>query len=630
MSKLDARLQRRLADWRRELEQARRSDEGARDPAEIESQSMVVIVTYTGGVEALRAAGLQTGFDRGGVVSGLIALRDVERLDELNNVVSIALEPPTRILLDTTVAEMRVPWKTPPATAWPGQGAGVIVAVIDTGIDIFHDSFRKSDGTTRILELWDQGITVAGHSPPPGLTPIGAVFTAADINASLSNGPVFPSTDTNGHGTHVAGIAAGNGRQDDRCTFPGRYIGVAPEADLIIVRAIAIPSPGQSSISDALQWCATASARHGNKPVVINCSFGSDIGPHDGTGTMDGFIDAILRPAGGPPQGLAIVVAAGNAGELELHETGTVPANGTATVSFTMPDGSEKGDTLDIWYNGTSTLNIEIISPPNPALPGPITTGPIPPGAPGSPFAIGLQTIAVSSSTAPLAANNNRKQIQVSFSTPANRALRSGPWQIKFTETAGVQATWDAWFASSHEDPFPTFRLLTDNAATPRRRMNTIDEPGTSRNAITIASYHDDGGELADSSSRGPQPVPGSPVGEVKPTVAAPGVKVKAPRSRNDPDVPSSCCDQRHIDKSGTSMASPHVCGLVALIFEKNRTLTFEQVRAHLQKAARIDGIPAADVPPVFDAVMNIRAGPLWGSGKVDATQTLADIPAGP
>ena len=77
-------------------------------------------------------------------------------------------------------------------------------------------------------------------------------------------------------------------------------------------------------------------------------------------------------------------------------------------------------------------------------------------------------------------------------------------------------------------------------------------------------------------------------------------------------------------------MASPHVCGLVALILEKNRTLTFEQVRAHLQKAARIDGIPAAEVPPVFDAVLNIRAGPLWGSGKVDAAQTLADIPAAP
>jgi hypothetical protein len=75
-------------------------------------------------------------------------------------------------------------------------------------------------------------------------------------------------------------------------------------------------------------------------------------------------------------------------------------------------------------------------------------------------------------------------------------------------------------------------------------------------------------------------------------------------------------------------MASPHVAGLVALIFQKNKNLTFEQARAHIQQAARIDGIPAADVPPIYDVPTSIRANQLWGSGKVNAAQTLSDIPA--
>ena len=101
-------------------------------------------------------------------------------------------------------------------------------------------------------------------------------------------------------------------------------------------------------------------------------------------------------------------------------------------------------------------------------------------------------------------------------------------------------------------------------------------------------------------------------------------------RSHDDPDMRSSCCDQLVVYKDGTSMAAPHVTGLVALMFEKNRTLTFEQVRAQLQRTTRLDGIPAGEVPAVFDPLSGIRAGHIWGAGKVDAAAALATIPVAP
>jgi subtilisin family serine protease len=640
MPTLNATLQQALTLWRTELGYARSGDHPELKVEDVEGRRVSVTVTHTGDLAALQAAGLDAGFDQHGVVSGVIFLRDIERLAAVPSVVSIAMEPVFRMMLDGTVAEMRVPWKVPPTTPWPGGGTGVIVAVIDTGIDVFHDSFRKADGTTRILELWDQSATTGGTAPPATFpATLGRVFDSAAINAGIAAGPPFASVDTNGHGTHVMGIAAGNGRQDDRCSFPGRYVGVAPLADLVVVKAIALPPGANANISEAMRWCAEAGVRLRGippgpppvtRPVVINCSFGRDSGPHDGASFQDGFIDNRLRPGGGPPPpGLAIVVSAGNAGALEIHETGVVPANGSVTVPFYIPDDSTTPDHLDIWYTGTSTLSIELIAPPNPAVPGPNTTGPVTASTPaGSPMPLGLMTIAFVIG-GPFAANDNRKNIDVTISAPPNKAIRPGVWQMKLTWTAGSAANWDAWFDSKHSDSFPSFKVPGDPEHTPRRRQNTIGEPGTSHNAITVASYDDENGHLADSSSRGPDVTPpGLPVGEFKPTVAAPGVGVRAPHSVGaTDDDPSCCCDQKVVDMDGTSMASPHVAGLVALIFEKNKDLTFEQVRAHIQRAARIDGIPAADVPPIYDVPLSIRANQLWGSGKVNAAQTLADIP---
>ena len=162
----------------------------------------------------------------------------------------------------------------------------------------------------------------------------------------------------------------------------------------------------------------------------------------------------------------------------------------------------------------------------------------------------------------------------------------------------GPAANWDAWFASSHSDPFPTWRCPTT-----RRVSWRGDRRTRSARPAPRAMHHSRGIQHGNGSSRLLVPrrhQAGLPVGEFKPTIAAPGVAVAAPPRRDNKETNSSCCDQKVIDLDGTSMASPHVTGLVALIFQKNKLLTFEQ-------AARTYSTPHAStgfLPRRFRPVM--------------------------
>jgi subtilisin family serine protease len=197
-------------------------------PGKAGHAKLQVMVRYTGDIEELREVGLFLMGNAGGVAIGEIDEGNLEKLEQLNNVIHISTEPPIIAQLNTSVPEIHgdvVRTGSPPYT-----GAGVIIGVLDSGIDIFHKNFRKSDGSSRILSIWDQTIHATGSQHPPTGYTMGVEFSADDIkNVLASPNTPFAHQDVLLHGTHVAGITAGNGSQSGNCHLSGTFWGVAPD-----------------------------------------------------------------------------------------------------------------------------------------------------------------------------------------------------------------------------------------------------------------------------------------------------------------------------------------------------------------------------------------------------------------
>lgn len=163
-------------------------------------------------------------------------------------------------------------------------GQGTLVAVIDSGIDYANADFRNADGSTRIRALWDQSLAPGeGRRPPEGYS-LGAEYTAEQINEALGQSSIqaqrqiVPSTDTSGHGTAVAGVAAGNGRNSG-----GQYAGVASRSELLVVKLGNPRQDGFPRTTELMQGLdyVIKKALELRMPVAVNLSFGNTYGPHE-------------------------------------------------------------------------------------------------------------------------------------------------------------------------------------------------------------------------------------------------------------------------------------------------------------------------------------------------------------
>ena len=226
-------------------------------------------------------------------------------------------------------------------------GSGIITAIIDSGIDYAHPDFCNADGTTRILELWDQSLD--------------RIFTQAEINEALQapssqeRYQLVPSRDVSGHGTHVAGIAAGNGRASD-----GQYRGVAPLSSLLIVKlGISDPDgfPRTTELMRAIDY-VLQKAFSWQMPVAINLSFGNNYGSHDGATLLETYLDNVSSYWKS-----CIVTGTGNEGASRIHTSGSFLTNSSpVTIPFSVSD-YESGLNLQLWKSYADEIEVSLRHP---------------------------------------------------------------------------------------------------------------------------------------------------------------------------------------------------------------------------------------------------------------------------
>ncbi|MBQ3601121.1 MAG: S8 family serine peptidase [Lachnospiraceae bacterium] len=420
-------------------------------------------------------------------------------------------------------------------------GKGVLIAIIDSSIDYRHPDFRNLDGSTRIMALWDQTISSEElnkqdssflYAPPEGFY-LGTLFTEEMINMALQQENVqeqrkiVPTVDYSGHGTHVAGIACGNGRVND-----GRYRGVAPLSSILVVKLgdlEGVSFPRTTRLLEAIEFSIRFGEERG-MPVVVNLSFGNNYGPHTGQDIVSEYINQIaLRWKNN------ICVGTGNEGNTGRHVEGKLETGTEKEIELVIA-GVETGFNVQIWKNYQDDFDIEIISPNNQSI------------------------ILQNNENRILFESFGNTILAINYGTPSpfqilqeiyiewiprEEYILSGIWRFRLLGKNIKAGRYDFWLPAGNLIQAQT-KFLRPSPET------TLTIPSAANRVISVGAYNGNTEELAPFSGRG-----FTRNNQIKPDIVAPGV-----------DIMSTAPNNSYAIRSGTSMATPFVSGSVALLME--------------------------------------------------------------
>ena len=432
------------------------------------------------------------------------------------------------------------------------QGKGVLIGLVDTGIDYRSPLFQNPDGTTRIAGIWDQSVPIEEDVLPAGVpdyypmggSSYGTEYTREQINEALaSDDPLslVPTQDTIGHGTFLAGLAAGSSiPQED-------FTGAAPEAELAVVKLkpakkylrdfYLIPSDApafqENDIMMGIKYLRMMADRL-KKPLVILLAMGSNSGSHIGTSPLSqvtqnysGFF------------GIITVIAGGNETGAAHHFYASIPA-GTEYEDVEIRVGkeeAERGFVLELWAADADTYTVGFISPSGERISRiPIIAN----NETSIPFLLDATTITVNYQL--IEAESGSQLIFMRFQTPA-----AGIWTVRVYNTQRFKGTFHMWLPVQGMISEETVFLRPDP-------YSTITVPGNSRLPITVGAYDTSTGGIYIHSSRG-----FTPNQIVEPELAAPGVNILGPSVGRKPgsDTPMTT-------RTGTSAAAAITAGAAA------------------------------------------------------------------
>lgn len=515
------------------------------------------------------------------------------------------------------------------------KGDNVVVGIIDGGFDYTHPAFQDNNGNLRIKKIWEQQLTSGTYPPPNGYNYGLEITDPNDIfnwqtDAILDNNGNLVSNGS--HASHVAGIAAGSDNPTN-----GLYGGCAPNADLIFNSTTWYEDGILDGINYIFDYAASV-----NKPAVINMSIGTHNGPHDGNSLFDQALSSLTG------NGKVLVGAAGNEGEHVVHFAHSFPANGDSiptSVNIDPTNNTTADDyvLIDAWGSPNTDFCIMIdlydlnqdwhdwsggwLCASSNATDSIFLTG-----SDGGQFRFDFSC----EGSSPL---NSKPHINYSIEATTNDYITISTYgastdvNMWITSPGYGMVKWENWGATNPLQ-YQAYPLAPGD-----NNMSVGEIGGTGTNIIAVGAYTSKNqwtdsqgsshqipsfssiGDLAPFSSLGP-----TADGRIKPDITAPGNILVASVNSFDPDnQPGGYAYDRVVTNigsnnwpygamEGTSMASPMVTGIIALLFDINPNLSFNDIKQLIQSTAITDNFTGT-VP-----------NNTWGFGKIDALGAASQV----
>lgn len=489
-----------------------------------EMREWELIIKYSGDIDILKRMGI--------VVVPLlnqyaIAIVPESKINELSMIPEIEYIEKPKSLYFQRLSSKRISGITrvqEGGTQSSFRGKGVLIGILDSGIDYMNPEFRTIDGETRIFGMWDQSIS---GNPPKGYA-MGTEYTQEEINQAIKQrtanvnlqDTAVPSQDNTGHGTAVAGIAAGRN-------------GVAPESQIVVVK-LGISRvngfPRTTELMQGLDYLVRKALEWG-KPMAINISIGNNYGAHDGSSMLEQFVENIANY-----WKTTICIGNGNEGNTAGHVSGTMNSIEVTLVELAIAS-REPSLNVQWWKYFEDVIELSIIGPSGQVV-GPIQAYP------------GTRRYMVGDTEILLyygepTPHSVLQEIYIEW-IPQNLYVDSGIWTFQLTPVRIVTGEFSMWL--------PSNRVLNNGTNFLRATSTmTITVPATSEKIIAVGAYNGQSGTYADFSGRGGTESPRI----IKPDLVAPGVGIQ-----------TIGVNGSEVVVTGTSFATPFVTGSAALLME--------------------------------------------------------------